>query len=124
MLVAPFTAKVPSVEVGRTIGREHYRAPRQVTAVYERSLLSCLAELLDAGCGAEALLSVAEAWRPWPELTFLCRVYRGGGDVYDDAAAFARDRLGLRVRDLDTSGPIERTLDRVKAALRDEGLLP
>jgi ATP phosphoribosyltransferase len=129
------------------VGRNHWRAPRQITSVYDRSLLTCLTDLLDAGTPEETLLRVAGTWQPYPALTFLCRcpvavalarvaargwpaddysdepVLRKYDALYVRAAGFAREKLGLRVVELDTDTSLEDTLARVKETLHREGLI-
>jgi thymidylate kinase len=159
VLVAPYSGKVGRgaddlrkagllVDWASVVGRNHWRAPRQVTAVYDRSLLTCLTDLLDAGCPDETLARVAHTWEPHPSITFWCRANidecvrrvaeRGGvrdefegesvlrkyEDLYGRAAAYARVRLGLRVHELDTGRPLEAVLESVRDTLRREGLVP
>jgi ATP phosphoribosyltransferase len=158
VLVSPYSGKVGVgaedlrkarllVDWASVVGRNHWRAPRQITAVYDRSLLTCLTDLLETGCPDETLLRIAETWKPFPALTFLCTVpvavaakrvsgRRGPRDefegeavlaryenLYQQAAAYARDRLGLRVVELSTDQPLETTLQTVQETLRQEGLL-
>ncbi len=158
VLVAPYSGQVGRgadelrragmvVDWASVVGRNHWRAPRQITAVYDRSLLTCLTDLLDTNCGEEALGRVAKTWEPHPDVTFLCRApvpecarrvaERGGvrdefeGEdvlhrydaLYLRAAAFARERLGLRVVELSTGRPIEAALQSVRDTLRGEELL-
>jgi ATP phosphoribosyltransferase len=158
VLVAPYSGHVGVaaddlrkngmlVEWASVVGRNHWRAPRQITAVYDRSLLTCLTDLLDAGVPDETVARVCDTWKPLPDVTFLCappvevslrRVADRGGPrdefsaepvlrkydgLYRRAAAHARERLGLRVVELDTDRPLEETLQQVKDALRREGLM-
>jgi ATP phosphoribosyltransferase len=159
VLVAPYSGKVGigaddlrragmTLDWASVVGRNHWRAPRQVTAVYDRSLLTCLTDLLDANLPEETLVRVSQTWQPYPALTFLCRVpvevavrrvagRRAARDefagdavlrkydaLYLRAAAFAREKLGLRVLELDTQQSLDATLETVRAALTREGLLP
>jgi ATP phosphoribosyltransferase len=158
VLVSPYSGKVGVgadelrkarllVDWASVVGRNHWRAPRQITAVYDRSLLTCLTDLIDSGCPDDVLLRVAETWKPYPALTFLCSVpvevavrriagRRGPRDefegegvlrkydaLYRRAAEVAREKLGLRVVELDTNQPLEATLDAVHARLRQEGIV-
>jgi ATP phosphoribosyltransferase len=136
------------VDWASVVGRNHWRAPRQITAVYDRSLLTCLTDLLDAGCPDETIARVAGAWQPLPALTFLCRAPvelcleriagRGGATddfsrepvlrkyegLYQKAVVYAREKLGLRVVELDTNRPVDAVLQAVKETLEREGLSP
>jgi ATP phosphoribosyltransferase len=133
------------VDWASVVGRNHWRAPRQITAVYDRSLLTCLTDLLD-GCPEETLARVAAAWKPFPSLTFLCQAPvevclrriagRGAVDefarelvlrkydaLYRKALAYAQDRLGMAVVELDTDRPVEAVLEAVKDRLRGERIV-
>jgi ATP phosphoribosyltransferase len=159
VLVAPYAGKVGRgaddlrragliLDWASVVGRNHWRAPRQVTSVYDRGLLTCLTDLLGAGHAEADLARVTRTWEPHPAVTFHCRAPveecvrrvagRGGARdefegeavlrqyaaLYEQAAEHARQRLGLRVIDLDTGRPLAEVLDSVRATLRSEGLVP
>ena len=159
VLVSPYSGKIGRgaddlrraglvVDWASVVGRNHWRAPRQITAVYDRALLTCLTDLLAADCPEETLARVAGTWEPHPGVTFLCRASvpqcvhrvaeRGGAHdefeseavlrryeaLYDRAATWARQRLGLRVIDLDTGRPLAAVLESVRTTLQREGLVP
>jgi thymidylate kinase len=129
------------------VGRNHWRAPRQISAVYDRSLLTCLTDLLDAGVPEALMARVAETWKPYPHVTFLCtaptpvsiqRIAERGGPrdefstcevveryqtLYRRAAEHAREKLGMTVVELDTTQPLEATLQTVKDTLARQGVL-
>lgn len=158
VLVSPYSGDVGTAakdlwkagmiaEWASVVGRNHWRAPRQITSVYDRSVLTCLTDLLDTNCPDEMIARVAETWKPYPAVTFLCRapvevslqrVLGRGGErdefsaesvlrkyeaLYQRAVAHARDKLGLKVVEVDTNQPVEGTLRDVKDVLRREGLV-
>jgi ATP phosphoribosyltransferase len=157
VLVAPYSGDVGTaakglwqagmvVEWASTVGRNHWRAPRQITSVYDRSLLTCLTDLIDRNYPEGTIARVIETWKPYPDVVFLCNVpvevslrriaARGTADefsaeaavrkydaLYRKALGHARDRLGLKVVEVDTGQPVEGTLRDVKAALQREGLI-
>jgi ATP phosphoribosyltransferase len=157
VLVAPYSGNIGrsaedlrrsgmSVDWASVVGRNHWRAPRQITSVYDRSLLTCLTDLLDGGTADETVRRVAETWRPHPAVTFLCQAPPevslariGGRGTYDEfavesalrkydalyrrAAAWARATVGLKVIELDTTSPLEEVLGTIKGTLRRGGLI-
>ncbi|MBI4919382.1 ATP phosphoribosyltransferase [archaeon] len=122
------------------VGKNHWRAPQTISAVYDRSILTCLTELLKHNVPEERILRVMNSWKEFPELLFLCKASmatlvervsdRSAHDefdeeavlkeyevLYDKAADYARKELGVNVIELNTEKPLEETLADVKKNL-------
>ncbi len=128
------------------VGRNHWRAPRSITSVYDRSILTCLTELLENKCSDSEIRLIIDTWKPLPDLVFLCDVSpeeslqrirdRGGEDefgnfdqlvkyrgLYEAAATYLQTEFSIPVVKLNTSLSLEESLRDVKNTLMSRGLI-
>jgi thymidylate kinase len=133
-------------EWASVVGRNHWRAPRSITAVYDRSVLTCLTELLASETPVDEIRSILDTWHPLPDVLFHCfspvssiservrqRKHRDAFDdpeslnryagLYEKAADFLRANSKVNVERIDTSVPLEETLEQVASILKKHGLV-
>lgn len=130
------------VDWALTIGMNHWRPISGVNMVYDRSIMTCLTEMIKANIDEEVIKAVIDYWKPLPDVIFWCRadidtlVARTKGrdkkDTYDSydslveykelykkAETFVKSKLGIEVVELNTNDNINNTINRINEVLKE-----
>lgn len=62
------------VEWATTIGKNHWKAPKYVNSIYDRSILTFMTDLIKEKLPDEEILNVIKTWEPLPDILFLCSI--------------------------------------------------
>lgn len=62
------------VEWAMEIGKNHWRAPEHVNSIYDRSILTCMTDLIKQEFSDEQILDVINVWKPLPNVLFYCNI--------------------------------------------------
>lgn len=105
VLVTPYSGYIgrnamPLLESGKDmdwalmVGQNHWRPTVDVNMVYDRSILTCLTELIKAHRTDEEIKTVIDSWKPLPDKIIVCRApvdvllkrleRRKDNDMYDN----------------------------------------
>lgn len=129
------------VEWAYLIGANHWRPVNNVDMVYDRSILTCLTELIKHHSTTKDMLSVINSFEELPKIIFWCNSTmkdltertntRTSHDEYDSldslkeykllyemAVEFVRKNTNIKVVKLNTSKEIEKTIEDVRSNLR------
>lgn len=151
VLVTPFSGQVgieadslrlsmKYAEWASVIGKHHWRGPKELAKIYDRSVLTWLTEMINED--EEKIMEIAQTWKPFPDILFYCKIdknksyqrqkLRGTDDEfamlstikeyncrYEKAAQFAKDKLGINVIELSTDNTVEETLKQVKKHMEE-----
>ena len=150
VLIAPYSGKVGQeskklwdaknyIEWATKIGKQHWRAPKYVCQIYDRSILTFLTDLINAKYDDNQILDVIKTWEPLPDIMFYCDIppevalaRRGEkqnkfnelkslkeyGKLYEKAVEFVKKYNLVKVVRLDTNKPIQELVGKVEVILR------
>ncbi len=62
------------VEWATEIGKKHWRAPKYVNSIYDRSILTFMTDLIKQKFTDEQILEVINIWKPLPDVLFYCDI--------------------------------------------------
>lgn len=134
------------LEWASAVGMNHWRAPQGVSAVYDRSVLTCLTELIKNCESEDNIKKAIELWEPLPDIIFYTSTnpqtlvkrisYRGEFEEFDTIEDLnAYDNLyrkavdaykkisGREVIEIDTNSSFDSTIKKVKIELDKRGLI-
>lgn len=157
VLVTPFSGKIglsalslfeskKYLDWATVIGKNHWRAPKGVTAVYDRSILTVLTDLIDNDFSDSEIKQILESWKPLPKILFYCDVkpelsYKRVGsrgiddsfstlkelkkyyELYNRAVEYLEKEKIVKVKRLDTSLSFTETIEIVKQTLIENQLI-
>lgn len=123
------------------VGKQHWSARNIVNTVYDRSILTAIADNL--AVSEENALKVIKAWEPLPEILFYCKIdaqtayerslQRNTHDqfesleslekyeqLYENAVKFLREKTDLYIIEIDATKPTQETIAYIKEIMEDE----
>lgn len=123
------------------VGLNHWKMKNGVNQIYDRNILTFVSELLKQNCTKEDILNVINYWKPLPDVLFYCKTNiktllkrvdeRGLNDEFDEenslieyniwyekAYEFIKNNTNINIVELDTSLPIQQTLEFVDIELK------
>lgn len=128
-----------AIDWATIIGSNHWRPTLDVNMVYDRSILTCLTELIKSNATNKEIEEVIDSWEPLPETIYLCTASikellkrissRGQTDKYDTKesleeyielykkAAELLVKRNCRVIELDTNNWLTNTIKKVEVTL-------
>ncbi len=124
------------------VGKQHWTARSVVNTVYDRSIITALADNLQEG-KEDVALRVIKAWEPLPDILFYCKIpaqvayernmKRADHDEfesleslqyyerkYGEAVEFLKANTKIKVVEIDASKSTRETIQKVKEILQNE----
>lgn len=119
------------------VGLNHWKPPINVNKIYDRSIMTCLTELIKANVSKEKILEVIDAWGPLPDVLFYCKVdidtildriksreihdefdekesLKEYGTLYDHAYDFIKENTDINIVELNTKNSVESVIANVR----------
>lgn len=141
MAAKDFLKAQKPLEWAITVGYNHWKAPRNANAIYDRSVLTFLTELLKAGCTKQEIDKALSAWDK-VDILFYCKAPiqtilkrrngQEGNDEYDyeeslmeyeklyeKAVEYLKQNTGIKVIPVDTGKDIACSILEVKAGINE-----
>lgn len=126
-----------------TVGMNHWKAPINVNAIYDRSIMTFLTELIDCDTPKKDIMNALSYWTI-PDVLFYCDasfeelMKRKGNrvnldeyddedsikkykELYDKAYNFIKDNTNINIIHLNTENEIEKVVETVYANLNNGG---